>query len=250
MGKTKTVLVASFATPSYMPHLQKMKASLHKAVSSLDGGRRPKEAYDCLDHEFKGWAEATCHKADFILGLLKDGARKFDYLIYVDADSVWRQWPEWEMARWEGFKEWGRRQDWCIAAPLLDCEFHRLHYVVPCHDSEILTGTLVFRNCDEARDLVRRWKWRCNLRPSAGDQPALQAEAEKREMLPPKGSALGLWGKNGMMWLGLEWCWLPEGYTREKDGVHFTTAAKGNYHILHTLASRGVEGGGKAKATV
>ena len=88
-------------------------------------------------HGCKTWSDAVCRKVSWIrdtMNYLEDE----DGLFYVDADAQFMRKPDWEIMK--------------------DCDFAAVEWKRHANcDTEVLTGSMFFRNSDRVRGFVDEW---------------------------------------------------------------------------------------------
>lgn len=230
--KPISIVLVAFATPDYEPELDAMAESLgsvSEAVMEHSSASLPcvatykmrEEVYVHFCPKYlpaMKWADATSAKPGIILDAMQDGTIMADWFMYLDADARFVRQPPFRAMHDQEAE--GMRMPSVVSAHV---------FSHPRKGPELLSGTLLFRAGEEARQIVAGWSQRCLDDPGKWDQKHLTDELDSRGMLM-QGANI-----NKLLILGPEWCWIDGG--REPD---LSEQAYGHRvpFIIQTQASR------------
>ena len=157
MANEKFVVVAYFTTGTpYEEHVRKLIQSLNDFILP----------YDIKPIKNMGdWYSNMQYKPTFILEMLQKYPNRS--IVYVDADAAFFRYPEY-------FNYLDKQSNDEIAVHVLN----HSKYARKNQPSELLSGTIYFRNTEKSSIIVREWIEECKTNPKLWDQRALATVLE------------------------------------------------------------------------
>lgn len=178
-------LYISYYTPDYKT----------RAMALIRSLRRHDLEYEVVPMEEKGsWQKDSQHKPRFIWDMMTrhyDKVREIGRpLVWIDADAEVLAYPQ-------AFEH--------VEADLMVCEF-RNEYM---NKTELLSGTVYFKNNVRSHRLVDAWIEECNAAPQLWDQKALQR-------------AIGHFADDGLRiaWLPVSYCYIFDTHKRQFPDIN------------------------------